>query len=63
MSAEDNKALVRRFYDEIDKRNLAAMDQLVAEDYIDAPRSFFRERGLMSPVGCTYCVGWEGPIA
>jgi steroid delta-isomerase-like uncharacterized protein len=35
MSAEDNKALVRRFYDEIDKGNLEAMDQLVAEDYID----------------------------
>jgi steroid delta-isomerase-like uncharacterized protein len=35
MSAEDNKALVRRFYEEIDKGNLAAMDELVAEDYID----------------------------
>ena|SRR6266849_3748694 len=35
MSAEQNKALVRRFYEEIDKGNLAAMDDLVAEDYID----------------------------
>ena len=35
MSAESNKALVRRFYEEIDKGNLAAMDDLVAEDYID----------------------------
>lgn len=35
MSAEANKALVRRFYAEIDKGNLAAMDDLVAEDYID----------------------------
>src|SRR6185295_9510188 len=35
MSAESNKALVRRFYQEIDKGNLAAMDELVAEDYID----------------------------
>ncbi|HYY33837.1 MAG TPA: ester cyclase [Gaiellaceae bacterium] len=35
MSAEDNKALVRRFYEEIDKGNLAAMDELVAEDYIN----------------------------
>ncbi len=35
MSAEENKALVRRFYEEIDKGNLAAMDELVAEDYID----------------------------
>ena len=33
--AEDNKALVRRFYEEIDKGNIAAMDELVAEDYIN----------------------------
>jgi steroid delta-isomerase-like uncharacterized protein len=35
MSADENKALVRRFYEEIDKGNLEAMDELVAEDYID----------------------------
>jgi steroid delta-isomerase-like uncharacterized protein len=35
MSTEDNKALVRRFYEEIDKGNLGAMDELVAEDYVD----------------------------
>ena len=35
MSIEENKALVRRFYEEIDKGNLAAMDELVAENYID----------------------------
>src|SRR5207249_9202259 len=35
MSTEANKALVRRFYEEIDKGNLEAMDELVAEDYID----------------------------
>jgi steroid delta-isomerase-like uncharacterized protein len=32
---EENKALVRRFYDEMDKGNLEAMDELVAEDYVD----------------------------
>jgi ketosteroid isomerase-like protein len=32
---EKNKALVRRFYAEIDKGNLDAMDELVAEDYLD----------------------------
>lgn len=32
---EENKALVRRFYEEIDKGNLAAMDELVAEGYAD----------------------------
>jgi predicted ester cyclase len=35
MSAESNKALVRRFYEEIDKGNLEAMDELVAENYLD----------------------------
>jgi predicted ester cyclase len=35
MSVEENKALVRRFYEEIDKGNLEAMDELVAEDYVD----------------------------
>ena len=32
---EENKALVRRFYAEIDQGNLAAMDELVAENYLD----------------------------
>lgn len=35
MSAESNKALVRRFYEEIDKGNLDAMDDLVSTDYLD----------------------------
>jgi predicted ester cyclase len=35
MSAEENKAIVRRFYEEIDKGNIAVLDELVAEDYID----------------------------
>jgi predicted ester cyclase len=33
--AETNKALVRRFYEEIDKGNIAILDELVAEDYLD----------------------------
>ena len=35
MSAEHNKALVRRFYEEIDKGNIDVIDELVAEDYVD----------------------------
>src|SRR4029077_19560037 len=35
MTTEEKKALVRRFYEEIDKGNLDAMDELVAEDYLD----------------------------
>jgi ketosteroid isomerase-like protein len=41
MSIESNKSLVRRFYEEIDKGNLDAMDELVAVDYLDhAPPPF-----------------------
>ena len=41
MAAEDNRAIVRRFYKEIDAGNLAAMDELVAEDYLNhAPTPF-----------------------
>jgi predicted ester cyclase len=32
---ETNKALVRRFYAEIDKGNIEVLDTLVAEDYVD----------------------------
>ena len=35
MSSESNKALVRRFYKQIDKGNIAILDELVAENYID----------------------------
>ena len=35
MSIDDNKDLVRRFYREIDAGNLDALDELVAEDYLD----------------------------
>ena len=34
-SAESNKALVRRFYEEIDKGNIGFLDEVVAEDYLD----------------------------
>jgi predicted ester cyclase len=35
MSTEENKALVRRFYEEIDKGNIDILDELMAEDYVD----------------------------
>jgi predicted ester cyclase len=36
MSTEDNKALIRRFYEEVfNKRNLAALDAFYAPDHVD----------------------------
>jgi len=35
MSVDANKALVRRFYTEIDKGNIEIIDELVGENYID----------------------------
>jgi len=34
-SSDLNKAIVRRFYEEIDKGNTAILDELIAEDYLD----------------------------
>jgi hypothetical protein len=42
-AAENNKALVRRFYAEIDKGNIGIVDELVA-DYIDHNRAFIRSK-------------------
>jgi steroid delta-isomerase-like uncharacterized protein len=35
MSAEENKALVRRWFAELDQRNLAIIDELLPADYVD----------------------------
>jgi predicted ester cyclase len=35
MQTEENKALVQRFYAEMDSGNIDAMDELVAQDYVD----------------------------
>jgi predicted ester cyclase len=41
MPTDDNKTLVRRFYEEMDRGNLEALDTLVAEDYLDHSPSPF----------------------
>jgi len=47
MTPNENKALVRRFYEAIDKGNVDAMDQFVAENYIDHnPAPFVAATGL-----------------
>ncbi len=40
-SEEQNKALIRRFDEEIEKGNIEAMDELVAQDYANhSPPAF-----------------------
>jgi steroid delta-isomerase-like uncharacterized protein len=38
MTAEANKAIVRRYIDELNQRNTAVLDELVADDFRDAVR-------------------------
>ena len=46
MSTEENKALVRRFYAELDKLNPAVIDELVAQGFINhSPPPFPVEQG------------------
>src|SRR5215211_1846393 len=35
MSAEENKALVRRWFEELDNRNFGIIDELLPIDYVD----------------------------
>ena len=35
MAAEENKALVRRWFEQLDQRNLAIIDALLSADYVD----------------------------
>jgi ketosteroid isomerase-like protein len=43
MTVEENKALVRRVYAEIDAGNIDAMDELVGERYVDTIRRRSRD--------------------
>ena len=46
MSIEENKALVRRFYAELDNLNPAVIDELVAENFVNhSPPPFPVEQG------------------
>jgi steroid delta-isomerase-like uncharacterized protein len=59
MSTEENKALVRRFYEEIDKGNVAAMDELVAEDYVDHSPPPFPVPSGREGVKAAFRMFWE----
>lgn len=60
MSAEESKALVRRFYEEIDRGNIAAMDELVAADYVDhSPPPFPGLGGGLEGLKQAFRIFWE----
>jgi len=40
LSLEENKAIIRRFYESVNKHNPDLIDELVAQGYIDHPRQF-----------------------
>ncbi len=42
MSVEENKAVVRRLYDEVNKGNLAVLDELIAPDFVNHGDTTFR---------------------
>ena len=60
MSIEENKALVRRFYEEIDKGNINAMDELVADGYVDhSPPPFPDLGGGLEGLKRAFRIFWE----
>ncbi|HEX3394486.1 MAG TPA: ester cyclase [Acidimicrobiales bacterium] len=59
MGTEDNKALVRRFYEEIDNGNIDAMDELVAEDYVDHSPPPFPVPSGREGVRAAFKIFWE----
>lgn len=60
MSAETNKALVRRFYEEIDKGNVDELDEMVAPDYIDhSPPPFPGLRPGLEGLKQAFKMFWE----
>jgi len=63
MSAEENKATVRRFYDEvITKKNLAALDELIAFPYVSHDLPSERE-ALIRFISDFYSAFPDGRIA
>ncbi len=58
MGIAENKALIRRFYEEIDKGNLEAMDELVAEGYISRSSGKRRLDGTRSRTRSPKATGW-----
>jgi C-1 hydroxylase len=63
MSLEDNKAIVRRFIEAYNKRNLDLIDHFVAADYIDHTNEVDRE-GLkqLFNIGLTAFPDWHETI-
>ena len=60
VSAEQNKAIVRRYIDELNKRNVAILDELVADEFRDAVRRGYEQEIATYP---DYHVSIEDMVA
>jgi steroid delta-isomerase-like uncharacterized protein len=49
MTAEANKAIMRRYIDELNQRNTAVLDELVADDFRDAVRQGYERNVAAFP--------------
>jgi len=49
MTAKANKAIVRRYIDELNRRNTAVLDELVADDFRDAVRQGYERNVAAFP--------------
>ncbi len=48
MSLEENKAIIRSLYEAFNKHNPDLLDEIMAIDFVDAPKTPFELRGLGS---------------
>jgi steroid delta-isomerase-like uncharacterized protein len=60
MTAEANKAIVRRYIDELNQRNTTVLDELVADDFREAVRQGYERNVAAFP---DYCVEIHDMIA
>ena len=60
MSLEENKAIVRRWIEELNKRNLAILDELIAPDFFHPThqlRGLEEYKQFMTMFGKAYPIG------
>ena len=54
MSLEENKAIIRKVMETVNKRDLASLDELIAPDYVDATLQLKGLKGFKQSVTLLY---------